>query len=866
MVIGKKAGEDLQRKGKTSKDGKSKFTSKDSKNAGRAHNPYEVFQNRRRRNPVLGERVRGERRDLARSRATASAERTRGILRDQLGSGRTSNFRDNRLGESGGDEKVSSVQRLVRLRQKQSKRSFAIDGAGRTDRAESLTIAGRRVDELDDAELRGAATGDSENEEQFARADGDGNLDPVEESKRLKAEAAKEKAKQEMELGELDADFGDIMGELSFRPPKAVAKLEKRGEPDGYDSLVRQLAFDRKVSASERLKTPEEVAQERAERLATLEAERAARAKDDGGEADEGASASENEAESIKTTVASITNKGSTQSTPGDVEGKDSDTEDDGDNEDEGGESEAASQIDEEVAGDEQEAGLEDDDDKNADDLVPLLSAAEAAAIDIMANENEDGQLPYKVECPSDSQGVASLVSGRRPRTAVKLLQRVRACTAVALAPGNRAKLKYLFIALVEYVISAVAREDGDVSARGMELFYALRPIVVELAGEHPQEAYDFFGERLKAMGPKTLPRAAELCCLKLISIVFPTTDFQHPITTPAALLADHWAARVAALGAGITDLVSDALMLWDVLYSFVGTSGRFSPAFFQLGAALLETCWASASTGRPHSAETAQDVAALLLRQLRRLAEIDTGAARIACDELVRPSLKRARELVDSVGYVQATSLLKQMDALWKESGDGGESEGRRPVKPLRIFETARPEIRVLDPIFHEEGDRPSRGMELSETKRLRRKLNDERRAAARQLARDAAVVQRFQAKDDDHRRKSRLAERARVRAMMDDERDMLAQLKTESGGGMDTSLGSYSAKKAEKKANRRLGGNATDRMGTPKDVGRRPRVATGSGGGGDVASTTAGKKGGGGGGTGADGPPKKKAKKRKS
>lgn len=65
---------------------------------------------------------------------------------------------------------------------------------------------------------------------------------------------------------------------------------------------------------------------------------------------------------------------------------------------------------------------------------------------------------------------------------------------------------------------------------------------------------------------------------------------------------------------------------------------------------------------------------------------------------------------------------------------------------KPLQLFDEGAVQIRILDPIFYEEGDRSSRGMEMSETKQLQRKLNQERRAAARQLARDASVVQQLE------------------------------------------------------------------------------------------------------------------------
>lgn len=132
--------------------------------------------------------------------------------------------------------------------------------------------------------------------------------------------------------------------------------------------------------------------------------------------------------------------------------------------------------------------------------------------------------------------------------------------------------------------------------------------------------------------------------------------------------------------------------------------------------------------------------------------------------------------------------------------------------VPPLVMFEAPPPQIRSLEPIFHEEGDisNRGRGMELTETQQLKRKLNDERRAASRQLKRDAAALQSLAAHKESVRRAAKLTERKRVSRIMEVEKSEIKQMMTE-GGGMDTSLQAYSKKKAEKKENKRMGGNAT-------------------------------------------------------
>eukprot|EP00928_Gymnodinium_smaydae_P093087 TRINITY_DN770_c0_g8_i1.p1 TRINITY_DN770_c0_g8~~TRINITY_DN770_c0_g8_i1.p1 ORF type:complete len:826 (-),score=245.29 TRINITY_DN770_c0_g8_i1:115-2592(-) len=778
-------------------------------------NPYEVFQNRRRKRAVLGERVRGEKRDVARSRAASARERAVGLLRDSRNMGRSSTFKDGRLGEMGGEGKdARSVQRLVRLRQREAKKSFALGASGGKG---ELTIGGKAVEDIDDDDLR--AQGLSGEEEVDDNGEGALDEDPVERSKRLKLEAAKEKEQQERQLEDFDADFGGMLGELQFRPPKAKAPLQPKDKPDDYDCLVRQLAMDRRVVASDRTKTPEEIAREKAERLEELEKKRLAReqGEEDSGDEQPEEDGSEDEALKARSKAAKADNE------------QEASNEDEADGEDEEGEEEEEEDDGQEAEDSEGEENSGEGEADDADDAVcsdgrclPLLSASELEGLDIMANGKDEQGLPYKFDCPESAIDVAALLEGKAPKTCLKVAQRIRACTAVALSADNRAKLKAFFVALLEYAISVLAREDGDISARGMQVLYALRPVLLELSGEYPDEACSFFAQRLGKLGPEALPTAKSLACAKLVTLVFPASDLQHPIVTPTSILVDHWASRIAGLGAGIKDLVSDALLLWEVLHALVAPAQRYSAAFFGLGAALLETCWASAAAGRAQCAEAAKDVGKLLLETLQGLKEADEASAQVAVEALVLPALRRAAASDAEPGRTQAAALQAALTAAGLT--------GTASLKPLQLFETGPAQIRVLDPIFHEEGDRPLRGAELTETKRLKRELNQERRAANRQLSRDAAALQQIAAGKDSKRQQARSAERARVRGLMEGEKQMLAQLKTESGGGMDTSLGSYSKTKQRKKENQRVGGNATDaskRMGTPKDPrgGRRVR-----------------------------------------
>lgn len=301
-------------------------------------------------------------------------------------------------------------------------------------------------------------------------------------------------------------------------------------------------------------------------------------------------------------------------------------------------------------------------------------------------------------------------------------------------------------------------------------------------------------------MSPATLPRAYEFACLKLMSIIFPVTDFHHPVLSPAAALADHWAARLGALGQGLGDLVGDALALLEVQYHFTIAAKRFSVSFLQLGVAILECCLLAAARGRLTCRPAAADTSALLVASLRTMAEEDYVAASVAIEAVLQPFLQRAAQEA-SWDQTCVSTLKSDISTILEANG----------LAPLTLFEAPRAQIRSLDPIFHEPGDVSTRGAEKSETQLLKAKLSSARRVAGRQLRRDASMLQQLESHKETARRAARATERTRVRKIMEVEAQELKKMKTETDHSMDTSLHKFSKTKDRKKTNPRMAGNMT-------------------------------------------------------
>ena len=328
------------------------------------------------------------------------------VAEEKLTANRSSKFRDARLG---GDEgKGTSVQRLVRLRQREAKRSFNLG------QEEDLKIRGRPLSSLEDSELRQGTVGSDE--------EAPDNMDDVVAMGRArKEEAAREREEHERQRSDLDKGFSDIMSQLSFNPPKAARPLD-RVEPDSYDKLLKEFVFDKKAVATERTKTPQEIAREKAEKLEALERRRLARADglaEDVADADEDSDAGD-------LPKLAVESKGG--------------VEEEGEEGEEEGEEEEVKEQDEElqVSLQDQEkaeeadqtgeggAGEVDEDDKLGEDCIKLMTDVEAEKVhrNFMKNGKGEEGLPFAPECPQDRLSVERLLEGRGPVTALKLVQR----------------------------------------------------------------------------------------------------------------------------------------------------------------------------------------------------------------------------------------------------------------------------------------------------------------------------------------------------------------------------------------------------------------------------------------------------------
>lgn len=287
------------------------------------------------------------------SRSLAIDKRKKTLLKEYEQSGKSSEFKDLRIGETDDtlQEYEKAVLRLQRERQLKLKRSSKYnlsDG----EEEESGIHQTRSLSERDDFEedvpldddedqLEGKENGPNsskylslhtarepvessllDGEEKAHKTKKQVMSEVISKSKFYKSLKAKDKEEDDHLMEKLDQDFTSLaqtealvsltqpgkMNALKALLNRNSGKQSKEGlsgsadkesskkeEPDAYDKLVKEMLLDMRAHPSDRTKTPEEIAQEERERLESLEEERRKRMLATGDSSDEDSSDGEHD-------------------------------------------------------------------------------------------------------------------------------------------------------------------------------------------------------------------------------------------------------------------------------------------------------------------------------------------------------------------------------------------------------------------------------------------------------------------------------------------------------------------------------------------------------------------------------------------
>ncbi|CAH2299683.1 nucleolar 14 [Pelobates cultripes] len=389
----------------------------------------------------------------------------------------------------------------------------------------------------------------------------------IAKSKLEKRERQNQKEKT-LELTEkLDSDWRKIQALLAHKTPKSERNAEvEKPKPDEYDKIVRELGFEMKAQPSERLKSEEELAKEEQERLQNLEAARLRRMR--GGDDDKHmkrpthVSADDLMDDFVldKDDRLMLSYKDGAINLPEDKaetseeEDHDGEEEEDHDGEDEGME-DGSDQEEDDGSG---EGSEESDASDNYSDLesdagsdgqedhteVKTREKKNKSKEEIKADaEAAKSELPFTFAVPESYESFLSLLVGKSAEQQLVVLERVQKCNHPSLAEGNKAKLEKLFGFLLEYITDLAKKDSPDLPMIDKLVLplYNLCQTFPEAAAacvrDALQDATESMNEMLKIRSRSAHPELHVLVYLKITGLLFPTSDFWHPVVTPAMIL-----------------------------------------------------------------------------------------------------------------------------------------------------------------------------------------------------------------------------------------------------------------------------------------------------------------------------------------
>nr|XP_056711655.1 nucleolar protein 14 [Euleptes europaea] len=586
-------------------------------------NPFEVKVNKQKFH-ILGRKTKHDVGLPGVSRSKAHKKRTQTLLKEYKEKDKSSVFKDKRIGEY--DTRINPEEKMMKRFALEQQKNHEKKSIYNLNEEEDLTHYGQSLADIE--KLNDVLESDSDTEETgvlsaeltAAHFGGGGGLlrkkalsgqenenDKKSKSRKELIEELIAKSKQEkrerqtqrentLELTEkLDNDWKEIQAFLSHKNSKTETKhkVEEKVKPDEYDMIVRELGFEMKARPSGRMKTEEELAKEEQERLLQLEADRLRRMH---GEDESDPKKKPKHISADDLADGFILDKDDRRLLSYN-DGKLSIEDDNGEDlEDSRGRKEDDSEeVESEEESDSDCDAIDSHSDLESDDgTVEKTIAGEEQKKRNEMNKNKSQseeqiakkkvaslELPYTFAAPESYEQLKALLLGRTMKEQLLVVERIQKSNHPSLAMENKAKLEKLFGFLLEYIVELTAGEPPELKTVDMLVptLYDLCQMFPEAVSHHVKlvlrDAAHDMDEVLEVRGRAPFPGLDMLICLKIIAILFPTSDYWHPVVTPSMVYMSQLLTKCP-----VTTLqdVAKGLFVCCLFLQYVSVSQRFIP------------------------------------------------------------------------------------------------------------------------------------------------------------------------------------------------------------------------------------------------------------------------------------------------
>nr|XP_034969033.1 nucleolar protein 14 [Zootoca vivipara] len=582
-------------------------------------NPFEVKVNRQKFH-ILGRKTRHDVGLPGVTRSKAHRKRIQTLQKEYKEKEKSNVFKDKRFGEY--DTKISPEEKMMKRFALEQQKNYEKKNIYNLNEDEDLTHYGHSLADIEkcndtidsdsDTEERGmlsaeltaahfggggllckkAITGKENEEDKKPKSRKELIEELIAKSKQERRERQTQRENTLELTDKLNNDWKEVQGFLFHKSPKLERQnQEEKLKPDEYDMIVRELGFEMKAQPSGRMKTEEELAKEEQTRLLQLEADRLRRMRGD--EPEKEKKLKHISADDLvdgflldKDDRRMLSYKDGKLNIDDDKDQEESvEREDGGSSDGEESDEEAVSGADdiddidsasdfeteeEAIASEEQKRGRGEG---SKDELHTKKQDAKREAAKL--------EVPYLFAAPESYEQLEAELLGRTTEEQLLVIERIRKSNHPSLAMGNKAKLEKLFEFLLEYVGKLARQTPPDLKTvdKLVMPLYDLCQMFPKAASDHVkrvlQDATHDMEEILAVKGHAAFPELDMLIYLKIIAVLFPTSDFWHPVVTPCLVYMSQLLTKCAVTT--VQDVVK-GLFVCCLFLEYISLSRRFIP------------------------------------------------------------------------------------------------------------------------------------------------------------------------------------------------------------------------------------------------------------------------------------------------
>ncbi|XP_017893239.1 nucleolar protein 14 homolog [Ceratina calcarata] len=409
-------------------------------------------------------------------------------------------------------------------------------------------------------------------------------------------------------------------------------------------------------------------------------------------------------------------------------------------------------------------------------------------------------ELPYTYEVPSSFEELQELLQDRNADYQSIIVDRIIKCNHWTLNNANKEKLTNLFLFLLQHLNDCAVEDDTNSIVHCFQIIDRLSPFLYDLAHLNAQNARTVMQAIIKEKhdefekNKRRYPSLDTLIFFKLVSLIFPTSDFRHPITTPCVIFMSQILLRSRVRNK--LDL-SKGLLICTLILEYTALSKRFAPSVinFLRGVIYVSTSKHLIQGVKiiPPFKTIGEASNLLILDEDQSDLEIDVNSAPMRASDLVDGPIKddfKVRSLLTAVNLLRefksnleeleaAYSIFEPIFKLFKaNSFDKYPSNVRKHIKEFRrelkvlknkkleylVVEKKKPKpLRLYEPRIEAVYDgkkHRTTSKEKAEREKLLHKYKKEMKGAVREIRRDRAFLAKLQIKqqiksDEERKRK---------------------------------------------------------------------------------------------------------------